>query len=51
MGITLIEPQEINLQIDNQKTIFFLILFASFFNFAGTMVRKFVNIKTENTLE
>ena len=51
MGITLIEPQEINLQIDNQKTIFFLILFASFFNFSGTMVRKFYNIKIENTLE
>ena len=51
MGITLIEPQEINLQIDNQKTIFCLILFASYFNFSGTMVRKFVNIKMENTLE
>ena len=51
MGITLIEPKEINIQIDDQKTILLLIFFSSFFNFAGTMVRKFYNIKVENTLE
>ena len=51
MGITLIEPKEENLQIDDQKTILLLIFFSSFFNFVGTMNRKFYNIKIENTLE
>ena len=51
MGITLIEPREINVQIDDQKTILLLIIISSYFNFAGTMARKFYNLKIENSLE
>ena len=51
MGITLIWSKEINIKIDSEKVIAFLILFASYFNFAGIMARKIYTIKIENTFE
>ena len=49
-GIKLVQPKSMifNLQIDSHKKIFLLVLFASYFDFAGTLVRKFYVLKNKS---
>ena len=49
-GIKLVQPKSMifNLQIDSHKKIFLLVLFASYFDFVGTLVRKFYVLKNKS---
>jgi len=50
LGIKLVQPKSMifNLQTDSHIKIFLLVLFAAYFDFVGTLVRKFYVLKTKS---